>query len=159
MDIDVKNAVEAGFKYFISVVHNFESRPMSSMKDCVCGTMEVENSTSNPNWVPSTISNCIIPQSKSSYVLVGAYDLETREYIHLDLDWEVFERACNVSNAGGLFKSLLPYVEAPKISVYDLMLWHVSARGRLVSKENAVTHFLYEDFSSGYTKTLEYLGV
>lgn len=129
------------------------------MKDCVVGVMEREYPEANSTWIPESIVNCIKPTSDARTVLVGAYDLETREYIHLDLDWNAIGARISTGSAEGFMKIIAPYLELPKISVYDLIQWHVNARGREVQKEVAETHFLFEDFSGSYTNTLKYLGV
>jgi len=158
VDININEAVNAGFKYFLIVPHNF-SNPSFKNNQCVVGVMEREYPESNESWLPETITNSMVINSDARTVLAGAYDLIAREYIHLDLDFGDFSTYVNDYSSTELFKALQSYLELPKLSVYDLLLWHIEARGRLVSKESAQTHFLFEDFSSSYTKTIEYLGI
>ena len=159
VDISVSKALAHGYKYFIMVVNNYNGKPMSTVKDGVCGVMERDFPEANSSWLPATITNCIKPQSSAKIVLVGAYDLEKREYIHLDLDWESMGSRVSTSTSNEFMKILSPYLELPKISVYDLLQWHVNARGREVQKEVAEKHFLFSDFSGSYTETLKFLGV
>lgn len=159
VDIDVKEAIEAGYKYFIMVAHNFNGGALSEIKECVAGIMEREYPERNHTWLPSTITNSMSLKSAARMALICAYDLETREYIHLDLDFGNFESYVHSGRGSEFMNALHPYLSLPKVSVYDLLQWHVEARGRLVSKETAATHFLYDDFGSSYTKTIEYMGV
>jgi hypothetical protein len=159
VDINIANAVAAGYQYFVMVAHNFQNKPFSSLKDCVVGVQERENATANKAWLPETITNCFRPTSASTYALIGVYDLTTREYIHLDLDWGTFSRYVNSGDGNALLNAIAPFVTLPKYSVYDLLSWHVEARGRATSKELAATHFLYDDFGTSYTKTIEYMGI
>lgn len=160
VDIDVEKALEAGFKYFVMVIHNFEDRPLKSIKECVCGVMEREFPEKNPHWLPETILNSFKPQSTATMTLIGCIDLETREYIHLDLDWETFSRYVHGGEADNLFQAIKPFIALPKLSVYDLLSWHVLARGNFVeSKELAEKQFMFQDFEGSYTETLQYLGV
>lgn len=159
VDISIPVALRNGFKYFAMVVHNFERYPFSQIKECVVGTTERDIAESSKSWRPDTITNCIIPQSKSTSCLIGIYDLETREYIHLDIDWNEICNYISESSSSSIFDAIKPYIELPKISVYDLVMWHVNARGRIVDKASATTHFVFEDFSSNYTKVIELLGV
>lgn len=159
VDINVDEAVHQGFNYFIMVVHNFEDRPFSSMKDVVVGVQEREFPERNDHWLPDTIVNCFKPASAAAMTLIGVYDLKTREYIHLDLDWNTFSGYVGRGDSEGLFNAIKPFIELPKVSVYDLMSWHVEARGRAVLKETAAKHFLYEDFSVSYVETMKYMGV
>lgn len=159
VDIVVDEAIKAGYQYFIMVVNNFSGQRLSDVKECVAGVEEREFPQANKMWKPDTIQNSMKVTSPSKLTLVAAYDLITREYIHLDLDFELFYHFLSSGSADQLFDAIEPYIMPPKISVYDLLSWHVESRGRFVSKETATTHFLYEDFSSSYTKTLEWLGV
>lgn len=158
VDIDVAAALSAGFKYFIMVVHNFQGRPLSTMKDCVAGVMEREYPDANRSWTPDTVTNCMKLTSEARMCLIGMYDLETREYIHLDLDWNTFSKYVH-GQAGELMNAVHPYCEPPKLSVYDLLDWHVTARGTRSSMEDADTHFKYDDFKSSYVETMKYMGI
>jgi hypothetical protein len=53
-----------------------------------------------------------------------------------------------------------PYMEAPKFSLYDLVMMHVEARGgEIVEVENAETKFNFDDYSYSYINTLLLMGV
>jgi hypothetical protein len=158
VDINVAEAVRLGYQYFLMIAHNFNGGKLSDIKDCVVGIMEREHPESNTTWKPDTIANAMKVDGAARYCLVGAFDLVTKEYIHLDLDFDHFSQYVH-SSSNQLWESIAPFIAAPKVSVYDLLQWHVEARGRLVSKETAETHFLFNDFSTSYTKTIEYLGV
>lgn len=160
VDIIVEEAVKAGFQYFVMMAHNFEQRPFKSLKDCVVGVMERDHIGSRgTTWLPETITNCFRPQSESKYALIGVYDLVTREYIHLDLDWNTFSGYVGSGNSSALFRAIEPFISLPKYSVFDLLTWHAEARGRVTSKEAATTHFLYDDFCTSHVQTQKYMGV
>jgi hypothetical protein len=158
VDIDIEKALAAGWKYFAPVVHNFQDRPLSSMKDCVAGNMMREFPQANSSWVPDTITNAMKLTSSSKYCMIGVYDLEAREYIHLDLDWTK-QGSMNPSDAKSLMKVMTDYIEEPKLSVYDLLRWHVESRGKLASKDTATDHFMFDDFKSDYTMILPWMGI
>lgn len=159
VDINVEKTVSEGYKYFIQVVHNFTGRPLHTLKDCVAGVMERENALKNSAWVPDTVKQCMKLTSESTYCLVGVYDLETREYIHLDLDWITFSGCVNNGSSNKLFDAIAPYIANPKLSVYDLIRWHVESRGQMVGVENAETVFTYDDFKYSYVETMKYMGI
>lgn len=162
VDINVKNAVSAGYKYFAMVVHNFQTRPFSSLKECYVGCMERDNAEVNKTWKPDTVTVGMKLNSTSTMCLVGVYDLETREYIHLDLDWNTFSGYVRAGNSTELFKAIAPYIAPPKLSVYDLLKWHIEARGKMVSLDQ-IDHetkiYRNEDFCSDYTETLKWMGI
>jgi hypothetical protein len=159
IDVRPSEAIKFGFSYFLMIAHDYSGSSLSNIEECVVGTMERDKPEANSTWLPSTISNSMKMQSSAKMCLVGVYDLKTGEYIHLDLDYGNFSSYVNQGKADSFFEAIKPYIEPPKVSVYDLLQWHVEARGRMVSKEVADKHFLYEDFSGSYTKTLEYMGV
>lgn len=159
VDIVVDQALAAGFKYFIMIAHNFNGDKLADIKECVAGVMEREFPESNKTWLPSTIQNSMLLKSGGNIALVAAYDLVSREYIHLDIDVDEDYRFVSGSLGKDFMNEIDLYLVPPKLSVYDLLKWHVEARGRIVSKETATTHFLFEDFSSSYVKTIEFMGV
>jgi len=158
VDIIVDEALKEGYHYFLMITHNFQGGSLASIPECVAGVMEREDAQANTTWLPDSITNSMLLKSSARMALIAAYDLRTREYIHLDLDFDNFESYVN-GKSPQFFEAISPYIQLPTLSVYDLLRWHVEARGRMVSKETAANHFLYEDFSSSYVKTIEYMGV
>lgn len=160
VDIDVEKALDAGFEYFLMIVHNYEGGKLSDLKECCAGVQEQEFPEANPLWKPDTIANSMLLKNSGEMTLVAAFDLRTREYVYIDIDFD-FELSNYVlrSDSKGFFNAIAPYIADPKVSVYDLLQWHVEARGRSVTKEAADTHFLFDDFISSYEKTIQYMGV
>ena len=158
VDIDVDTALKHGYQYYLMVAHNFEQGKLSDIKECVVGVMEREYPEANSHWLPTSLVNTMKVEGASNMCLVFAYDLSTREYIHLDLDFNKLSGYVN-GQVNEFWKVISYYLVPPTLSVYDLVKWHVEARGTLVTKELAETHFLFEDFSSSYLKTIELMGV
>jgi hypothetical protein len=159
VDLNIEAAREEGYKYYVSVVNNFQGRPLSTMKDCVTGFMFRDKPEANTTWKPDTIGSAMKLNSPSKITLVGCYDLETLEYIHLDLDWTDFSVHVN-TRSGSVVRSMIEsYVCEPKLSVYDLLRWHVESRGNISSKDEADTHLMFTDFSKDYTNILPWMGV
>ncbi len=159
VDININVATKLGYRYFLNVAHNYKDGKFSDIQECVVGMMEREDAQANSLWKPDTINNCMKLKSSASWTMIGIYDLFTREYIHLDLDFNNFRQYVSNDEGKEFFKALSAYIELPKVSVYDLLLWHVEARGRVVDKDIATTHFLFEDFATSYTKTIEFMGI
>lgn len=160
VDVNVDKAVQAGLRYLVVTVNNFRGGSLQDITDCVAGTMEREFPESNMNFVPATLSNCMRLTSAASTSLMCVVDLETREYIHLDLDVDGIPIASH--QASEILNSIRPYLEMPKFSVYDLLLLHVEGRGgELVDgiEQKADTYFTFEEFSTSYVKIMEYMGV
>jgi hypothetical protein len=64
------------------------------------------------------------------------------------------------ANFDALMDAIKPYMEAPKFSLYDLVMMHVEARGgEIVEAEDAETSFNFDDYSYSYIETLKLMGV
>lgn len=157
VDIDVVDAKARGHKYAVIDVRNFNGRSLKSV-ETVFGIMEREYPSSNSTWLPETISNCQSLESESTNTLIAIIDLETKEYIMLDVDTEGTTYASgDVKNT---MKVIEQYAKPPKVSVYDLILLHVEGRGKQVTLDSNVdTYFKYEDFCNSYEETGKLMGV
>lgn len=157
VDIDIQDAINRGFKYAVIDVRNFNGGSLDSV-ETVFGIMEREFPESNNIWLPETISNCQSLTSESSNTLISIIDLETMEYIMLDIDSDgsVTARG-DVSNT---MKMVEKYSELPKLSVYDLILLHVEGRGKQVTlDQNVDTLFKLDDFIHSYEEVGKLMGV
>lgn len=157
IDIDINDALKLGYKYAVIDVRNFNGSSLKSV-ECVFGIMEREHPESNKTWLPETISSCQFLESESTNTLIAIIDLVSKEYIMLDIDSDgsVTARG-DVSNT---LKVIKQYSELPKVSVYDLVLLHVEARGRQVTLDSNVdTYFKMEDFMTSYETTGKLMGV
>jgi hypothetical protein len=157
IDIDVQDALSRGHKYAVLDVRNFNGRGLNTV-ECMFGIMEREHPESNKTWLPETISSCQSLESESTNTLIAIIDLETKEYIMLDIDSSGWVTARgDVKNT---LKVVEQYSQLPKVSVYDLVLLHVEGRGRQVTlDDNVDTHFKFEDFMSSYETTGKLMGV
>jgi hypothetical protein len=64
------------------------------------------------------------------------------------------------ANFDELMDAVRPYMEAPKFSLYDLVMMHVEARGgEIVESGDADTSFNFDDYSYSYIDTLLLMGV
>jgi hypothetical protein len=157
IDIDMKDAISKGFKFVVIDVRNFNGGSLNSV-ECMFGIMEREHPESNKTWLPETISNTQSLESESTNTLIAIIDLETKEYIMLDIDSSGWVTARgDVKNT---LKVIDQYAQLPKVSVYDLILLHVEARGRQVTlDQNVDTYFKMEDFINSYEETGKLMGV
>ena len=158
IDINVEKALQEGYKYVVLDVKNYRGTTFSSVKDAVAGYMEREFPEANMNFLPSTISDCTRLQNESSSTIMSVIDLETREYIHLDIDTDGIP--VSSANTQAMLDAIEPYCQPPSFSVYDLIMMHVESRnGTLVKEKDAKTKFNYEDYSESYVDTLALMGV
>ena len=156
IDIDIEDALKRGFKYVVIDVRNFNGRTLKSVESTF-GIMEREFPESNKTWLPETISGCQNLESESVNTLITIIDLETKEYIMLDVDSEGITASGDIKNT---LKVIEEYSKLPKVSVYDLILLHVEGRGRQVTLDNNVdTYFKLEDFMTSYEETGKLMGV
>ena len=155
IDIDIKNAIRCGFRYVLVDVRNYNDRPMKSVNPAF-GYMEREHPEANTTWVPSTVAASWRLQSEAIACLAVMIDLETMEYIPLDIDSHSITAT---GDADAILTAMQMYMEPPKLSVHDLVMWHVAARGGEVVTETTegeeVQHFRFEDFAGSYIETLK----
>ena len=158
VDINIDAALKSGYKYVIMDVRNYNRKGFHTMQQCVGGCMERENAVPGEVFLPKTLTGTMKLQSESSSgVIMFVFDLESREYIHLDVDSSGNVLSHNVQE---MMNQIREYCEPPKFSVYDLVMMHVESRGgKLVSKENADVSFCYNEFVSSYAETLKLMGV
>lgn len=155
IDIDLKAARRRGTRYVIIDVRNYNCGSLKSLNPAF-GYMEREHPESNDTWVPRTVAASWRLQSEAQACIAVMIDLETMEYIPLDID-------SNSITATGDTESLLTamrmYMEPPKLSVHDLVSWHAESRGAEVVEQaeegEEVTHFRFEDFAGSYIETLK----
>ena len=155
IDINVKELRKQGLRYVMVDVRNYNGRSLKSLNPAF-GYMEREHPESNKTWIPNTVAASWRLQSEAKACIAVMIDLETMEYIPLDID-------SNSITATGDTKSILTamrmYMEPPKLSVYDLVMWHAESREAEVVEQaeegEEVTHFRFEDFAGSYIETLK----
>lgn len=158
VDIKVEPALKAGYRYVVIDARNYNGGSLKEIKDCVFGYMEREHAKANEVFVPSTLANSVVLQSDASTTLVAVIDLQTREYIFLDIDADGIPVAS--ANFDAIMKAIKPYTEMPKVSVYHLLHMHAEARGKVVKTEkSADVKFSLGDFSESYVETMKWMGV
>lgn len=157
IDVNIDEALRNGFQYVIFDVRNYQGKSLKTIKDCVTGCMEREHAVANEIFLPKTITNAFLLQSDSATTLTSMIDLKTREFIFLDIDQSGIPVAS--ANANAILDAVNTYCKPPKFSIYDLLMLHVKARGKLTTYDEANIHFKFEDFAESYTETLKYIGV
>lgn len=157
IDIDIQDALNNGYKYVVIDVRNFDGGSTLGRHATKFGFMERQFPESNSAWLPETVINCSDLQAAGAYTTICMIDLQTKEYIMLDMD---LKGSTASANAGELIKLVYEYCEPPKVSVYDLLLMHAESRGRLMSLDHNIdTYFKAEDFSNSYETACSYMGV
>ena len=158
VDIDIAKAVSRGVRYAMIQVHNYQNRPLHTLKDCVFGLMEREFPESNSIFVPKTITNAVAVVNESSTVCVAMLDLVEREYIWLDLEVQSRGLATIESTSSEINQMIRGTLNTSFLSVYDLLYLHAESRGIVVSKEeDAETVFGYDEFVTSYEKVASYM--
>jgi hypothetical protein len=155
IDIDISNALSNSVKYVAIDLRNYNGGSLDNMNP-VFGIMEREFPQANSTWLPNTISNCTKINSSNQAVYLCILDLETKEYIWLDVDGSGSTSFNSVQEIMNLIKE---YTELPKLSVYDILRLHVESRGVPCSIEEADTLYKFEDFSSSYVEILKLMGI
>lgn len=156
IDIDICDAISIGYKYVIIDVKDYNCYGLATVS-AKFGLMEREFPEKNNIWLPETVINSHILSSDGISTIVSILDLQTKEYILVDLDSNSRVAPSDVKT---YMEMIDEYTKPPKVSVYDLLNMHVESRGRLVTLDSNVdTYFRLEDFIHSYEKTAEYMGI
>ena len=155
IDINIKELRKQGLRYVLVDVRNFEGRSLKSLNPAF-GYMEREHPESNKTWTPSTVAASWRLQSEAKACIAVMIDLETMEYIPLDIDSNSITAT---GDTEALLTAMRMYMEPPKLSVHDLVMWHAESRRAEVVEQaeegEEVTHFRFEDFAGSYIETLK----
>lgn len=155
VDVNIQNALDYGYHYVIIDVRNFNGRSLKSLNPAF-GYMEREHPEANDTWVPNTVAASWRLQSEAKACIAVMIDLETMEYIPLDIDSNSITAT---GDAESILTAMRMYMEPPKLSVHDLVMWHAESRGAEVVEQTEegeeVTHFRFEDFAGSYIETLK----
>lgn len=177
IDLIPANALADGYRYVLIDVRNFEGRSLKSLNPAF-GYMEREHPEANTQWVPATVTASMRLQSEAVACIAVMVDLETMEYIPLDIDSSCITAT---GDAEAVLSAMRQYMEPPRLSVYDLITWHVQARGGKIVEENTIgtigaiepidtidaieaikpaetappVHFRFADFATSYVEVLK----
>lgn len=167
IDLIPSHALAEGYRYVIVDVRNFNKRPLKSLTPAF-GYMEREHPEANPQWVPATVASSMRLQSEAVACIAVMIDLETMEYIPMDIDAGSITAS---GDAEAILTAMRVYMEPPRVSVYDLISWHIQARGGKVvedaseetlnaerinvSTNQPLTHFRFADFATSYVEVLK----
>ena len=157
IDIHVQDALDRGYRYVTVDVRNFRGGSLREM-DGMFGLMHRDHPEANNTWTPDTTCMTVATSSEAGNTLLAVLDLETKEYIFLDID--TYGPTVAALDKTNIMEMLKFYTQDPKFSVWDLLILHAAARGEITdSEEDADTMFKFEDFSKDYVKTCAYMGI
>lgn len=158
VDINVDYCQSNGIKYVVIEAMSYDNIPFSKIEESYAGFMDREFPESNMTFIPSTLQNCVKLTSNGVNCILSAIDVESCEFITLDMDRAGIPVAS--VNVNVTWNAIQPYLNPPKFSVADLLALHVNARGTFVSnREDADTVFNVKDFTESYENTMKYMGV
>ena len=131
IDVDIKAAVNNGFKYLCIDVHDYMGSGFNTFEN-KCGLVSMSKQEyqgkCNTNWVPGdNIIQAYQPTTQSSSVLAIIVDLESKKAYNMDVDLKnVPVGNYNNGTKINLIKSLLL---PPVIGIRELITMNVMARG------------------------------
>jgi hypothetical protein len=159
IDINIESALVAGIRYVIFNVYNYDGTSLKNVDECLFGVMERSHPNSNEIFDPMTVASASKVQANSNSASPVAFDLQNRQWIWVDLEHDSRGIPCLAHDATTRkqFEALLG---GSKMSVYDLLLLHVQARGGdlVDSQDQAEEVFTRETFAD-YTKLAPFMAV
>jgi hypothetical protein len=155
IDLDIEELIKKDIRYVIIDVRNFDDAPLCEVKDTVFGWMGRSAPESNDTFVPDTIEHAIPVTTDSIGSYVCALDLKHKEVVWIDIN----SRGIISDNNKKDMIKVKTMINASKyrLSMYDLLVMHVNARGYNEASENVEVFgkewaFKYDEFSERFMK-------
>ena len=157
IDIDIKSALSQGIRYVIFNVYNYDGLSLKGVDECLFGVMERSHPNSNEIFDPKTVASATRLQGNTSCATPVAFDLQNRQWIWLDLE-HATNGIPNLAGDATTKKQFEAILGGSKMSVYDLMLLHVQARGgELVESQDQATEVFTRETFQDYTKLAPFM--
>lgn len=132
IDVNIELARAHGHRYVVIDVRNYENLGMCDVDQCVGGFMMRDSvSSATKNFVPKSIENAVPLAGKGISSIMCAIDLETREYVWIDLNGD--------TNMAVFDDVLSPAVQdlvnatTNQMTLYTLLNIHTDARALMTS--------------------------
>jgi hypothetical protein len=158
IDLSIKDCKEK-YSYALFDCRNFDGVGLNSL-DASFGVYGINQPQATKDWQPDADSLNMKLESGFPNVMTSIFDFENETVIHVDLDTN------SIPVSSGDTKKLMQAIEElakpPKVSVYDLISWHVESRPetkKVDSEAHIDTYFKYEDFEASYEQTGLLMGI
>lgn len=157
VDIDLSKMKEHDISYALISVHNFQNKPMHSVKDAVFGFMEREYPESNQLFVPKTINNAIRLANEGTSIVACIIDFDNNDYIWVDMEANHMGINNILRTGDANDNAFNRYINNTDITVYDLIKIHVNAKDGIIvdNKDKADEIFEVDDYINSYEKIME----
>jgi hypothetical protein len=144
VDIDIAEAIAAGFKYVVLSAEDYAGRGFKHW-DTTVGFMSRDYPEAGEIFVPKTVENSIRLTSDDTTMIIAMFDLETKEYVMIQ---EARYGLPTPAAGQSISDVLAEYIDPPVLSMYDIIEMHVKARSGKIgdSTEKADEVFLFENF-------------
>lgn len=167
VDVLIDKAIEAGFRYVVMSVTNFQNRALKTVNPTI-GWMEREFPESSTCWSPKSVKNSISLDSYHTSSKVGYVDLVERCFVYIDETTQ--DTYITDYHANDEFARIKRYENASYMSAYDVISMNIKARGGIVSLTDGYTRdydgvlhvekypaFMLEEILNDYTKILNFM--
>jgi hypothetical protein len=159
IDVPLADAIKCGVRYVIFNLYNYDRTSFNSVPECTFGVMERKHPSSNEIFEPQTIANAIKVQANSNVATPIAFDLLLNQWIWIDLEHSA-NGIPNLATDKTTIEQFKAILGGSKLSVYDLLLLHVEARGgELVSDPSMADEVFTAESFSDYSKLTPYMAV
>ncbi|MBR5757315.1 MAG: hypothetical protein IKX88_01810 [Thermoguttaceae bacterium] len=145
VDVDMPKARKR-FEYLVVDLARRGANSFSAMKTSF-GFESRDRLDSNPDWAPRLTVDARDVATKRDVPVIGVVDLKKR--LRYTCDADVGELSPFLGNYEALQATIKRLTQPPTFSMYDLLTWHVEARGELVPWNDfyqADRCFCLEDF-------------
>lgn len=153
IDLDLARLKQNGIRFVMVSVHSYTEQAYKDIPECFMGWMIRNEVQSGEIFEPTTVQNKIDLTGDTKIALPMILDLDTNEFIWLDLSLkQPIERSNALENAQtGIVAIGKGLTNMVKPNLFDLFYLHGSARGEIVqNKEEADIVFDFDGDVSPY---------
>lgn len=138
IDVDIDRLRARGVRYVAMTLHSYSGQTLVELPECFAGFMERDDMDSGEVYDPRTVTMKFDLTAKSRGATPFIFDLETREAIWVDLSMQINGAFSNARNTQGQVTNIVQAMTSlTPPNLYDLFRAHATARGTLVSRDEA----------------------
>lgn len=155
IDISIDKVLKHHGRYVVMSLLSYTDQPFCDLPECFAGWMAREQPQSGEVFEPKTVQDKLDIACNTKVSIPAIFDVVERQVIWVDIALTRNPSWYNnvAGNLYGIQLSLRALVDLNKPTLYDLLLLHAEARGKIVEQPELATHqFIASEFAFDLTR-------
>lgn len=155
IDISIDKVLKHHGRYVVMSLLSYTDQPFCDLPECFAGWMAREQPQSGEVFEPKTVQDKLDIACNTKVSIPAIFDLVERQVIWVDIALTRNPSWYNnvAGNLYGIQLSLQALVDLNKPTLYDLLLLHAEARGKVVDQSELASHqFIAADIAFDLTR-------